>query len=213
MSLFLGKIHFWLFAKIQWFEGLEQEVLNFAECKNLPVKQWKDEVYKKYGYPTPDRPLEEIIDKDNIHAWLQTRIVLAEERSADFITRILKSNLEYKSGLMKVYREEGIKNADTYKKSKETPQSPAEMYGAMNDYVLEGMPCDRINEILFKDESRIEWETTECIHKDYWNNKGGDVKNFYELRDSWLETFINEVNKDFHFEIVNHTIRAIVRGR
>lgn len=71
MSLFLGKIHYWLFGKIQWFEGLEQEVLEFAKSKNLPVEEWTKEVYGKYGYPTEDRPLEEIIDTENIHGWLQ----------------------------------------------------------------------------------------------------------------------------------------------
>ena len=33
MSLFLGKIHFWLFDKIKWFENLEEEVLKIAGVK------------------------------------------------------------------------------------------------------------------------------------------------------------------------------------
>lgn len=31
MSLFLGKIHYWLFNKITWFENLEKEVVKLAE--------------------------------------------------------------------------------------------------------------------------------------------------------------------------------------
>ena len=27
MSLFLGKIHYWLFNKILWFENLEEEII------------------------------------------------------------------------------------------------------------------------------------------------------------------------------------------
>ena len=30
MSLFLGKIHYWLFNKVLWFEGLEDEIIQFA---------------------------------------------------------------------------------------------------------------------------------------------------------------------------------------
>ncbi len=31
MSLFLGKIHFWLFNKVLWFEGLEDEIIKLAQ--------------------------------------------------------------------------------------------------------------------------------------------------------------------------------------
>lgn len=211
MSLFLGKIHYWLFAKIQWFEGLEQEVLNFAKLKNFPVEDWTKEVYEKYGYPTEDRPLEEIIDTGNIHGWLQNRIVLAEERSADFITKILKEDPEYINDLINIYKEQGVKNAMEYKSEKGIPSNAVEMYGAMNDYVLEGMPCDRINEILVKDENRIQWIATECIHSSYWENKNGDVKNFYILRDNWVSTFIKELDANYEYKVQDDNIRQIVR--
>lgn len=213
MSLFLGKIHYWLFAKIQWFEGLEQEVLNFAKSKSLPVEGWTKEVYGKYGYPTEDRPLEEIIDTGNIHGWLQNRIVLAEERSADFITKILNVNSEYINDLIKIYREQGIKAAIEYKAEKGAPSNAVQMYEAMNDYILEGMPCDRINEILVKDENRIQWIATECIHYSYWENKGGDVKNFYKLRDNWINSFIKELdeNYNYNYNVEDTNVREIVR--
>ena len=35
MSLFLGKIHYWLFNKILWFEKLENEIINLAKEENL----------------------------------------------------------------------------------------------------------------------------------------------------------------------------------
>ena len=31
MSLFLGKIHYWLFNKILWFEKLEDEIIDLAK--------------------------------------------------------------------------------------------------------------------------------------------------------------------------------------
>lgn len=33
MSLFLGKIHYWLFNKVLWFEGLEDKVIEFTKNK------------------------------------------------------------------------------------------------------------------------------------------------------------------------------------
>ncbi len=42
MSLYLGKIHYWLFNKIVWFENLEKEVIKLAQAKGLPVQEWKE---------------------------------------------------------------------------------------------------------------------------------------------------------------------------
>ena len=53
MSLFLGKIHYWLFNKIKWFEEIEDELLKLDSTLNL------EELDKIYGERTPNKPLEE----------------------------------------------------------------------------------------------------------------------------------------------------------
>ena len=68
MSLFLGKIHYWLFNKIKWFEGIEDELLRLDSTFNV------EELDKICGERTPDKPLEDIIDTSNIHGWLQERL-------------------------------------------------------------------------------------------------------------------------------------------
>ena len=83
MSLFLGKIHYWLFNKIQWFEGLEREVIALAEKSSLDVETLKKEITAKYGEMTPNKPLEEMIDTSNIHGWLQG-INLRQLQATDF---------------------------------------------------------------------------------------------------------------------------------
>ena len=62
MSLFLGKIHFWLFDKIKWFENLEEEVLKIAKERNMPVEEWVSYANLNFGEKTPNKPLDEIID-------------------------------------------------------------------------------------------------------------------------------------------------------
>ena len=57
MSLFLGKIHYWLFNKIVWFEGLEKEVIGLAKSENLNIDAISDEITKKYGDMLPNKPL------------------------------------------------------------------------------------------------------------------------------------------------------------
>ena len=39
MSLFLGKIHYWLFNKILWFEKLENEIINLAKEEGFEVEK------------------------------------------------------------------------------------------------------------------------------------------------------------------------------
>ena len=80
MSLFLGKIHFWLFNKVLWFEGLEEEIINLAQEEGLDVEALSAEINAKYGQKTENKNLEEIIDTSNIHGWLQNKIHSAEGR-------------------------------------------------------------------------------------------------------------------------------------
>ncbi len=115
MSLYLGKVHYWLYNKITWFEELEKEIINFAEIKNLPVKQWKEEIISKYGAPTENKPLEEIIDTSNIHGWLQSKIHSAEARQAAWVTAILKEKKEYKKDLIDIFKSQGEKCALEYR--------------------------------------------------------------------------------------------------
>ena len=82
MSLFLGKIHFWLFNKVLWFEGLEDEIIKLAQEEGLNVEALSAEINAKYGQKTENKNLEEIIDTSNIHGWLQNKIHSAEGRMA-----------------------------------------------------------------------------------------------------------------------------------
>lgn len=43
--------------------------------------------------------------------------------------------------------------------------------------MLEDMPCDRVNEVIEDNESKIVWITTKDIHKDYWQKVSGYVNN------------------------------------
>lgn len=211
MSLFLGKIHYWLFNKIKWFESLEDKVVQLAEGKGFEVSQWKDEAYSRYGAPTENKPLEDMIDTGNIHGWLQGKISAAEGRQAFFVTRVLKQDSSLKDDLIKVFKEQGIKAGKEYNEEKGIPQSPADAYTALNDYILEGMPCDRVNEVTENNEEKITWIATTCIHAEYWEREGGDVKNFYDLRDNWIASFVKELNPSFNYEVLEDGTKVIKR--
>ena len=90
MSLFLGKIHYWMFNKIIWFQNLEVELEKLAKGEGLNTEEILKNLDKKYGEKVEDKPLEEIIDQGNIHGWLQERITIAENRLSALTAELLK---------------------------------------------------------------------------------------------------------------------------
>lgn len=216
MSLFLGKIHYWLFNKIKWFEGLENNIINWAEEKGkFPLEQWKNEIYEKYDEPIGDMKLEEVIDTSNIHGWLQDKISRAEGRQAAWVTRILNVSPDYKNELISIFNEQGNKTGMEYGKGVK-PLLPVEVFNILNDFILEGMPCDRVNEELENSEEVYMWRARICLHRSYWESENGEVSNFYTLRDAWINSFIHGLSKDFTYnvKIIDgkrvHEIRKVV---
>lgn len=202
MSLFLGKIHFWLFDKILWFDSLEDELLNICKMQNIEI----EDIDKKYGERLKNKNLEEIIDKENIHGWLQERIFISEGRNA-FLTSLLinkdKNNIEK---IKEVYINQGIKAGNEFIKIKEI-NNAKEMYQAINDYILDGMPCDRVNDVFTIEDDLVEWKRTKCVHKDLWNKENIDVNIFYDLRDEWIKSFIKTTNDKFEYVKENEVFK------
>lgn len=186
MSLFLGKIHYLLYNKIQLNEGLLEEILNLAEAKSIPVEEIKNRIYEKYGYPERG-VLEDVISHDNIHGWLQSKIQSVENRTAAIVTELI-NNYHIEIGeIAEIYFQNG-KNVMANIDKKDF--SPKELFTLIYEYMLEGMPCDMINKVVCDSENEFSWETTRCIHKEHWDNVSGEVSNFYTLRNSWIKGFL-----------------------
>lgn len=198
MSLFLGKIHYWLFNKILWFEGLEEEIIKLAKSEGLNIEKLSSEINLKYGEKLPNKKLEEMIDTNNIHGWLQSKIHSAEGRMAAWTKEILENDENSLKKLEEVYIEQGIKAAKEVKESKTITNAP-EIYYSVNDYILDGMPCDRVNEVIISEDEKVEWKRRICVHQDIWGKENIDVNVFYTLRSLWIKAFVNEVNNDFEY--------------
>ena len=210
MSLFLGKIHYWLFNKILWLEGLENEIINLANEQGLDIEKLSNETNLKYGEKLPNKKLEDMIDTKNIHGWLQSKIHSAEGRMAMWTTTILNSDEQSITKMEKIYIEQGIKAAKEVK-SNQVIENAKEIYNSINDYILDGMPCDRVNEIITSEDNCVEYRRRICVHKDIWNKENGDVNTFYKLRSLWIKAFVNEVNSDFEYTENSDGISTIKR--
>jgi len=209
MSLYLGKIHYWLFSKILWFEKLEKEIIELAQKEGLDIDKLSKEINSKYGEPTPNLPLEEMIDTSNIHGWLQSKINSAEGRIASWTTKIIDNDGSIKAKMEDIYTNQGVKAAKEVKEKGIELATAEEIFNSVNDYILDGMPCDRVNEIVKAEENSIEWKRRICVHKDIWSKEEGDVDYFYKLRSLWIKAFVNAVNSDFEYIEREDEIKAI----
>lgn len=211
MSAFLGKIHYWLFNKILWFEGLEKDIINLAKEEGLDIESLTKEINGKYGDPIPSKPLEDMIDTSNIHGWLQSKINSAEGRMAAWTTKFLSADDKgsARNKLENIYIKQGIKAAKELKEKDVEPKTAEEIFNSINDYILDGMPCDRVNEVLSAEDSNIQWKRRLCVHSDIWNEENGDVEYFYKLRSLWIKAFVSEVNNEFQYVEIEDGIMSI----
>ena len=211
MSLYLGKVHYWLFNKILWFEGLETEIITLAKNEGLDIDKLCKNINDKYGEKTKDIPLEEMIDTSNIHGWLQGKISSAEGRMAAWTTAVLNNNNEVTLKMENIYKQQGIKAAKEVKEKGIEIETAVDIFNSVNDYILDGMPCDRVNEVITSEENIIEWNRRICVHGDIWNKEQGNVDYFYKLRSLWIKTFISEINSNFEYIEREDGVKVITR--
>ena len=204
MSQFLAPIHTWLFNKILILEDVEKEIAKGLETQNLQEKQ--EAILEKYGQFIPDQPLETMIDQSNIHGWLQDKIEKSESRMASLVTKILSENPENIKSLEEIFKNQGIAAGKSYE---ESVMSPEQAYNVMNDFILEGMPCDRVSDPLSSTDEEFMWKTTRCLHKGHWDRVGGNVENFYILRTAWAKGFLGNINKPFNYDKIGEDVHRI----
>ena len=207
MSAFLGKIHYWLYNKIQLHEVLIDEIAEFASNKGYNSKELLEKSYLKYGYPVIG-DLENEIEHSNIHGWLQERIISVEHRLAYVITELLNSNTLSKENVADIFR---INANHIMQQISIHEGAPQDFFTLIFDYMLEGMPCDRVNEIVENSSTKIIWKTTRCLHEDYWNEVGGDINNFYFFRDSWINGFLATSGTNYKYKRTEDSINTIER--
>ena len=203
MSAFLAPIHTWLFSKILLAEDLE------TNLKKVYIDKYgdnaKDIIQKSLVYGSPidtTKNIEDIIDVSNIHGWLQDKIGKVETRTAFIITEMIKKYGEEAEVIAVACCGEQGKTVGEDLRAKEMPENPEKIFNALNNYLLEGMPCDRVTRIIKSENDIFEWETTSCIHKNYWKMVNGDVNIFYKLRHTLTKAFIENSNDEYTFNFI-----------
>ena len=53
------------------------------------------------------------------------------------------------------------------------------------------------------------WKRRVCVHKNIWENEGILVDVFYELREHWINAFVNTMNNDYEYVNLEDNIQSI----
>jgi len=203
MSAFLGPIHYWLYNKIKLQNNMVEAVIQYAEDKNL-MKDLRSSLDQQYG--TIDlRPLEEQIDTSNIHGWLQECVSIVEYRLAYAVTSLLKKNSNILDDLKDIFRNLGVKETTLSK-----DHTVEEAFKSLNDTLLDGMPCDHANSLVSQRNNEMVWKRNVCVHESYWSKVGGDIQNYYILREEYIKGLLSKAG--IRFEKVDETTSRIVKS-
>lgn len=184
MSLFLGPIHHWLFNKIRFQDEWTAQLLSTAETAG-----WQEsaglaaQLDERFG-ALENGPLEELIDGGNIHGWLQERVSLVENRLAYLVTRLVQADAARLGVLAEASERFGAEHA------LESGLSAPEAFKALDALLLNGMPCDRVNELTENEPARVSWREAVDIHADYWTANGGEVQHFRQLRKRLMQGLV-----------------------
>ncbi|MBU3803964.1 MAG: hypothetical protein H9872_04315 [Candidatus Cellulosilyticum pullistercoris] len=205
MSAFLGPIHYWLYGKITLQQQLVEEVTALAKDKGITDLESK--LNSTYG-EFDSRPLEEIIDEDNIHGWLQDKVSRVEYKLAEAVTQLLTQNKENMNELENIFYKNGELVGEEL--VREEGLTVPRVYKAISDSLLDGMPCDHAIQIIKQEVDEVIWKRSFCVHEHYWKEVGGDIKNYYELRKAWLKGLAKAVG--LTFEEQDERTYALKRG-
>lgn len=214
MSQFLATIHTWLFNKIKLAQDLESNIVKVhIDTFGEEVLSVQEEAIKLYGEYIQSKPLEELIDVNNIHGWLQNRIIEVESRSAYIISKYYDTYKEKSKELtMSEYKKQAIKCA---KDESNKVNSPDNVYISLNNYILSGMPCDRATSITEKNDDYVIFEQVGCIHKKNYEKGNGNLSYLYKLKDLWIKSFVENLRVKYVYDkkendgVTINTIRKV----
>lgn len=195
MSAFLGPIHYMLFAKIKF----QDNFCNFLTDKaNLKKDNFRLEI-EENTYVIPERDLSEIVDLNNIHMSLQEMIGEVEYKLVYVVEKIEREGIFLFDEILSLAWDYGkIVGENEF----DSEFKINEVYNFLSSKLLNGMPCDRVQEIISNDENEICWRDRMDIHEVFWDNLDRSSRDFYRIREQIISGMLE--NSDFKFEEVKN---------
>jgi len=202
MSETLGAIHHLLYNKVLTFDKLNESIINLSNKNN-----WYDDLENKVNNAydkLPEGKLEDILDLDNIHSWLESKVDLVETRLAFTITTLLNKNPKLIDDIKDIAYRFGELNFNI------NGVNAIRNYEIVQSIMLDGMPCDKAMKIVKSDFNNVEIREVSPIHDKYWSLVNGDINNYHEIIVQLINGALSKSN--FKFSRVDKNTYTLKRG-
>ncbi len=196
MSAFLGPIHFWLYNKIRF-----QEDLIDALCARAVSEGWITEEDTQKFISTDRRELQDAIDESNIHGWLHNQLQTSSVREATFIKDLTDCGGDDGiDAVLEAFIKQGAM-CGTEAKEKLTAQTAPAIYTVMQDYYVNGMPCDPSDTVIEQTDTTFSWYGNHQNQISYWKTAGVNPIIMAAAFQAWFSAFVSHVAPDFAFNV------------
>ena len=187
MRATIGPVHRKMYGRILYQDAMAQALLHEAAQSG-----WATGLTGRLSTEAPaaaKRPLEEVVNPDDIHGWLSHAVAACERRFSAVVCGILREQPGRMGALKAVLRGMG--------KAFELPviADAVHAYQAVHAILLDGMPCDFPFDFVQQGPQSVLWQVSTCPHAPYWM-QGEDcgVEIYYRLRDAWIEGALERSN-------------------
>ena len=176
MSRFLGKIHYIMFDKINYVDEITRKMSELLD-ENVDLKNIERGA------------LEDLIDTDNIHGWLQVRVGIVEDNLARVLSELKKEeNLE-----------DALKIAYDFGAKEDFSGDASDAFQFMSDKFLDGMPCDMANLPVESNEGEFRWLKRIDVHEQYYIY-GESSEVYDEFRRAWMNGLLSDCDLKYVVE-------------
>ena len=176
MSRFLGKIHYIMFDKINYVDEITRKMSELLD--------------EKINLKNIERgALEDLIDTDNIHGWLQVRVGIVEDNLAKVLSELKKEDK----------LEDALKIAYDFGAKEDFSGDASDAFQFMSDKFLDGMPCDMANLPVESDDGEFRWIKRVDVHAQYYIY-GESVEIYDEFRGAWMNGLFSGCGLEYSIE-------------
>lgn len=220
MSAFLGHIHYWLYRKIRLVIQRESLLLKEADVHFDGLgSELYESVTSMYGEPISEEvPLKTIIDHNNIHGWLHKEIATAEVREATFIKDLVDTMGDEGLTLVKdVFYKHGESCGtaarqelqNLFQTMDDVNSKAGQIYKIMQNYYLNGMPCDGSDEILEENANHILWVGDHHLQRENWHKAALSQAIMTQAYQHWFKGFVSTIDEKATFNVQNKDGRQL----
>jgi hypothetical protein len=203
MSSFLGPIHHWLYNKIKVVESRRDGYISALKKKHgAEAAGIIEELDKDYGAKLDGQALEQMIGNNPIHGFLHSLVQKVEGGEGKLVAAAIKKfNGDAFNLFLEASEKHGRDTGERALKEKNASDPSTEaVSGLLNDYLLEGMPCDQAAYITPKSKNAFELGHKTCLHHANWKAVGAPFMEMCCFTNAWIGGFVKAVQPKMTYE-------------